>query len=241
MVELAGARWPEVAAGEREVLVVPVGALEQHGPHLPLDTDAVVADAVARRLYAARPAAGLAPVLPFGASGEHAGFPGTLSIGTEAVRLVVVELVRHAAADWDAVLVVNAHGGNRDALRAAVETCRYEGRRLDVVHLGTPGMDAHAGRAETSMMLHLAPDRVRADLAEAGETAPVAELLPRLVADGVAAVSPNGVLGDPAGASAAEGERLVARLVARAVAAYDRCLTAARAAAEAAGGAATGA
>jgi creatinine amidohydrolase len=217
VAELAGARWPEVAAGEREVLVVPAGALEQHGPHLPLDTDAVVADAVARRLYAARPAAGLAPVLPFGASGEHAGFPGTLSIGTEAVRLVVVELVRHAAADWDAVLVVNAHGGNRDALRQAAETCRYEGRRLDVVHLGTPDMDAHAGRAETSMMLHLAPQRVRPDLAEAGETAPLAELLPRLAAGGVAAVSPNGVLGDPAGASAAEGTALLGALVDRLV------------------------
>ncbi len=228
MVELAGARWPEVAAGEREVLVVPVGALEQHGPHLPLDTDAVIAGAVAQRLCAARPGAGLAPVLPFGASGEHAGFPGTLSIGTEAVRLVVVELVRHASADWDAVLVVNAHGGNRDALRQAAETCRYEGRRLDVVHLGTPDMDAHAGRAETSMMLHLAAGAGAAGPGRGGRdrTGGGAAAAP----DGGRrrAVSPNGVLGDPAGASAEEGERLVARLVARATAAYDRCVTSVR-------------
>jgi creatinine amidohydrolase len=227
-MRLTDARWPDVAAGPREVLVLPVGALEQHGPHLPLDTDAFVASAVAERVVAARPGAGLAPVLAFGASGEHAGFPGTLSIGTEATRLVVVELVRHAAADWGAVLVVNGHGGNLDALRQAADLCRREGRRLDVVHLGTPDMDAHAGRAETSMMLHLAPDRVRPDLARPGVTAPLAELLPRLTAEGVRAVSPNGVLGDPAGATAAEGERFVARLVERALAAYDRCLTAVR-------------
>src|SRR4051812_3883945 len=224
MADLSDARWPDVAAGSRDVLVVPVGSLEQHGPHLPLDTDAFLAGAVAERLCAERPAAGLAPVLPFGASGEHAGFPGTLSIGTEAVRLVVVELVRHAAADWGAVLVVNGHGGNLDALRQAAELCRYEGRRLDVVHLGVPGMDAHAGRAETSLMLHLAPERVRPELAAAGDVRPVAELLPELATSGVRAVSPNGVLGDPAGASAEEGGRLLARLVAAAVAAYDRCL-----------------
>jgi creatinine amidohydrolase len=167
-------------------------------------------------------------VLPFGASGEHAGFPGTLSIGTEAVRLVVVELVRHAAADWGGVLAVNGHGGNRTALRQAAALCEREGRRLDVVHLGTPDMDAHAGRAETSMLLYLAPDLVRLDLAEPGETRPVAELLPRLEAEGVRAVSPNGVLGDPTGASAYQGEVFVGRLVELAVAAYDRCLSAVR-------------
>jgi creatinine amidohydrolase len=230
MAELRDARWPDVAAGPREVLVLPVGSLEQHGPHLPLDTDAFVAAAVAARLCEHRPAAGLAPVLPFGASGEHAGFPGTLSIGTEALLLAVVELVRHAAADWGAVLAVNGHGGNADALRRAAELCRHEGRRLDVVHLGLPGMDAHAGRAETSIMLHLAPGRVRTDLAAAGDTRPVRELLPVLRAEGVRAVSPNGVLGDPAGASAAEGERLVAQQVAAVVAAYDATLSAVRAA-----------
>lgn len=229
MAELAGARWPQVAAAPREVLVVPAGSLEQHGPHLPLDTDAVIAATVAARLGERRPEAGIAPVLPLGASGEHAGFPGTLSIGTEALRLLVVELVRHAAADWGAVLVLNGHGGNLDALRGAAELCRHEGRRLDVVHLGTPGMDGHAGRSETSMLLHLAPHRVRLEAAEAGETAPVPDLLPRLRAGGVRAVSPNGVLGDPAGASAAEGERLVAALVAAAVAAYDGCVSDVRA------------
>jgi len=230
VTRLPDARWPDVAAGRREVLILPTGALEQHGPHLPLDTDAAIAAAVAARLHERRPEAGLAPTLPFGASGEHAGFPGTLSIGTEALRLAVIELVRHAAADWSAVLVVNGHGGNADALRQAVALCAAEGRLLRVVHLGTRSMDAHAGFAETSMMLALDPARVRLDLAAAGPTAPIAELLPELARGGVRALSPNGVLGDPAGASAGAGAALLDELVEQASAAYDGCLADARSA-----------
>jgi creatinine amidohydrolase len=80
-----------------------------------------------------------------------------------------------------------------------------------------PGGDAHAGRTELSLMLHVEPDRVRADRAVAGVTTPIGELLPRLRAEGVRAVSPNGVLGDPAGASAEEGAELLAALVRRLV------------------------
>ena len=76
------------------------------------------------------------------------------------------------------------------------------------------GGDAHAGRTETSLMLALAPSEVLLDRAAAGDTRPIAELLPELRAHGVRKVSPNGVLGDPAGASAAEGERLLDLLVA---------------------------
>lgn len=212
-MRLGDATWPDVDASARRVLVVPVGSLEQHGPHLPLDTDAFVATAVAERACAGRSDVGLAPVLPVGASGEHADFPGTVSIGTEVLRDVVVEVVRHAARDWERVLVVNGHGGNAPALATAVDACTKEGRRLEVVHLGLPGMDGHAGRAETSLMLALAPDRVDLDRAVVGDTTPMADLLPRLRADGVRAVSPTGVLGDPAGASADVGEELLARLV----------------------------
>ena len=224
MNPLRGATWPDVAAADRRVLLLPTGSLEQHGPHLPLATDTLVAEGVAARVHAARPDVGLAPAVPFGASGEHEGFPGTVSIGTDALCNVVVEIVRYSAADWPTVVVVNGHGGNADALRQAAELCRYEGRRLEVVHLGLAGMDAHAGRAETSMLLHLHPDLVRLDRAEAGATAPMAELLPQLRAGGVRAVSPNGVLGDPAGAHAEEGAGWVDRLVAKVLAVVDSAL-----------------
>lgn len=72
------------------------------------------------------------------------------------------------------------------------------GRRLLVHHLDVRGGDAHAGRTETSLLLHLAPEAVRLDLAEKGATEPLPALMPRLRAGGVRAVSPNGVLGDPA-------------------------------------------
>lgn len=223
---LRGATWPDVAAAPRRVLLVPTGSLEQHGPHLPLATDTLVAEGVAARVHAARPALGLAPAVPFGASGEHEGFPGTISIGTDALRTVVVEVVRYAAAEWDTLVVVNGHGGNADALRQAAELCRYEGRRLEIVHCALAGMDAHAGRAETSMLLHLHPELVRSDRVEAGSTAPMTELLPRLRAGGVRAVSPNGVLGDPRGANAEEGAAWVERLVAKVLATVDPLLDA---------------
>src|SRR5438045_1711401 len=88
---LAAARWPDVEAAPRRVLVVPVGSLEQHGPHLPLDTDTRIAAAVAARACAllAGDGIGLAPAIPVGASGEHADFPGTLSIGHVALSALL--------------------------------------------------------------------------------------------------------------------------------------------------------
>ena len=85
--------------------------------------------------------------------------------------------------------------------------------------------DAHAGRTETSLLLHLDPAAVRGEQAEPGETRPVAELMDRLRRDGVRPVSPNGVLGDPSGASASEGRRLLDELVAGCVARLDGLLS----------------
>lgn len=215
MVELAGATSRDVAAAGPATLVVPLGATEQHGPHLPLSTDTIIAESIARRLVHSRTDLALAPAIGIGASGEHAGFSGTLSIGTEALTTLLIELVRDASRDYRRVVVVNGHGGNAMAIRAAKQVCDYEGRRFDVLPCHFPDSDAHAGRTETSVMLHLAPDLVRFDLAEPGNTAAISELLPAMRTGGVAAVSPNGVLGDPTTATATEGARLVEALVAR--------------------------
>jgi mycofactocin precursor peptide peptidase len=217
VTSLGRATWPDVPPGP--LLVVPLGSVEQHGHHLPLGTDTTVAGAVAEGAAGAFAGALLAPALAYGASGEHEGFPGTISIGTEALTALLVEYGRSAARWAGRLLVVNGHGGNLDALRAAVPVLRSEGRDVAWFPCAVRGGDAHAGRTETSLMLHVEPAQVRGERAVAGVTTPISRLLPRLRADGVLGVSPTGVLGDPAGASAAEGAVLLADLVTRLVAA----------------------
>ena len=209
MTELAELTW--TALPDRPVVLVPVGSTEQHGPHLPLETDTLIATAVARRL-AADLDGFVAPAVSIGASGEHQGFHGVLSIGTSALRLMLVELVRSLSLWTGRVVLVNAHGGNREALMLAVEQLRTEGHDVTWVPCSATG-DAHAGRTETSLLLHLAPWLVRPQHAEAGNTRPLGELITELVGGGVRAVSPNGVLGDPGGATAAEGARLFTDMV----------------------------
>lgn len=217
MRSLAAATWPDLP--ESALLVVPLGAVEQHGPHLPLITDTAVAAAVADTAVDRIEAALLAPALAYGASGEHEDFPGTISLGTEALAGLLVEYGRSACRWAGRVLLVNGNGGNLDALRAAGALLRTEGRDVAWWPCGVPGGDAHAGRTETSLVLHLAPEDVRGDRAVAGDTTPIARLLPRLRSEGVRAVSPTGILGDPAGASAEEGAELLTALADRLVSA----------------------
>ncbi|MGY1642095.1 mycofactocin biosynthesis peptidyl-dipeptidase MftE [Geodermatophilus sp. SYSU D00703] len=213
MTSLAGAAWLDLP--ERPLLLVPLGAVEQHGHHLPLATDTTVACAVAEAAVDVLDGVLLAPALAYGASGEHEDFPGTISIGTEALTGLLVEYGRSACRWVGRLVVVNGHGGNLDALRTAVARLRSEGRDVAWFPCGTPGADAHAGRTETSLVLHVEPALVRAERAVAGETTPIARLLPRLRAEGVRAVSATGVLGDPAGASAEEGAELLAGMAGR--------------------------
>lgn len=217
MTSLAGSVWPELP--DAPVLVVPLGSVEQHGHHLPLGTDTSVACAAAEGAVAGLDGVLLAPALAYGASGEHEGFPGTISIGTEALTGLLVEYGRSACRWASRVLVVNGHGGNLDALRSAVPLLRAEGRDVAWFACGVPGGDAHAGRTETSLMLHVEPEGVLGRRAVAGATTPIGDLLPRLRAEGMRGVSPTGVLGDPTGASAAEGATLLAAIVGRLVAA----------------------
>ena len=215
MTELAGLTSAE--AGQRAAggafLVVPVGSTEQHGPHLPMSTDTDLAVTLCARLGRAWPGAVIAPPLAYGSSGEHQDFPGTLSIGQEALELVLVELGRSATCTFPAVLLVSTHGGNAAVVRRAERRLRGESRDVRAWLASWHG-DAHAGRTETSLQLAMDPGRVRLDRAEPGNTRPIAELMPALRESSVRAVSSNGVLGDPAGASAAEGARLLALLVA---------------------------
>jgi creatinine amidohydrolase len=229
-VELAATAWPRVPV--RPLVLLPLGSTEQHGPHLACSTDTVIADAVARAVAAelgagtgaagsapARPSVVVAPALAYGSSGEHQDFPGTVSMGSAALRVVLVELVRSLATWAGRVVVVNGHGGNVVTLARGIGQLVQEGHDVGWVPCavpagvpaGVPG-DAHAGRTETSLMLHLAPELVDLAAAVPGATAPLADLLPALAAGGLQGVSANGVLGDPTGASADEGAQLLAAM-----------------------------
>jgi mycofactocin precursor peptide peptidase len=221
VTSLADTTSPRAGALAGRILVVPVGATEQHGPHLPLTTDTDIAQSLAERLVAV--AGGevvVAPAVAYGSSGEHQAFPGTLSIGAGATEQLLLELGRSATCTWSRVLFVSTHGGNTEPVGRAVARLRDEGRDVRAWY-PTWGGDAHAGHTETSILVALGPERVDMTLAAAGATAPLDSLLPRLRREGVAAVSPNGILGDATTADAADGARLLDEEV-DALAAYVR-------------------
>jgi len=206
VIALAGATWREIR--DRPLVLVPLGSTEQHGPHLPMETDTVIAESVTARTAALLPSdVVVAPALAYGASGEHQMFAGTSSIGSRALRELLVELVRSMTTWSGGIVLINAHGGNSRAVEGAVLQLVEEGRDVCWVPCAAAKGDAHAGRTETSLMMHLRPSSVRLGLAQPGNTTPIGRLIPALVRNGVAAASPNGVLGDPTGATADEGAR----------------------------------
>ena len=150
----------------------------------------------------------MAPALSYGASGEHAGFPGTLSIGIAATERVLIELVRSATDTWSSVMLISTHGGNDVPVRRAVERLRSEGRDVRA-WFPSWGGDPHAGHTETSIMLCIASERVDRPAVEPGARDPLEQMMGAIRAGGIAAVSPNGVLGDPTGADPAHGGELL--------------------------------
>lgn len=215
-MRLADLSSPDVAAqaASGAILAVPLGATEQHGPHLPLSTDTDIATALCDRLAAERPDVLVAPALPYGSSGEHAGFAGTLSIGQAATELLLVELGRSACETFRRLLFVSAHGGNAASVTRAVATLRTESRDVSVFEPRWQG-DPHAGRPETALQLALRPAKVHMQKAIPGDNRPLTELLPALRKGGVRAVTDTGILGDPTGATADEGRNLLDDLTAQ--------------------------
>ncbi len=227
--ELGSTTWPTVGedpgtavSGDGDChrrvrcLLIPLGATEQHGPHLPLATDTIIAATWASAVAARVEGTMVAPPLPYGSSGEHQGFPGTLSIGRDALQQVLTELVRSAARFCDRVILVSGHGGNNPVLEPTVARLSDEGHEVAWVGPEWPDgteVDAHAGRTETSLLLHLRPDLVGSFTEISGNTETLSELMPVLRTGGLAAVTDNGVLGDPRDANAELGAALFEHLV----------------------------
>lgn len=195
------------------IVVLALGSWEQHGPHLPLDTDTVIVDTVVQTalmlLNESKENFLVAPTISISASDEHAGFAGTLSTGTAALKDSVVAICRSAS--WArGVCIVNGHGGNLDALNAVVSALDYEKIAHSVWSLpGYTGADMHAGKTETSLMMHIAPHAVRVDRIVDGNTSDWSELMPAMREGGIASVSPTGVLGSAREATAEHGARVL--------------------------------
>lgn len=202
----------EIAHGQ-PIVILPLGAWEQHGPHLPLHTDTLIVEAVISSALSRLPdhqdSFFVAPTMSITASDEHAGFAGGLSCGTQALVDSVVAIARSAS--WArGVCVVNGHGGNFEALKNIASALEYEKIRATQWSLPSyKGGDMHAGHTETSLLLHLHPGLVRHDKIEVGAVDINASDINTMQVDGVQAVSPNGVLGDPRTANPQHGEQVL--------------------------------
>ncbi|WNM28190.1 creatininase family protein [Demequina capsici] len=241
MIELATSSWTDVqehVAAGGTLAILPFGALEQHGPHLPLSTDTLQADGLARRL-AARFDAILMPPVPYGQTWDNAGFPGTVSLSAATTTAVCLDLVRAVTGfGITTTVIVNGDYGNRLPLHSAAQQLATES--IDVIVLDYPGLIeagddvketpwaapglCHADEIETSLVMALAPGTVRSDR--------MAASYPELPADfGMRplrfdTLSPSGVFGDPRPATADKGQRLLMLLEQHSAAAVQRHLDA---------------
>lgn len=220
--------WPEVHAEQergRRTVVMAFGATEQHGPHLPLATDALIGDHLAG-LVPERLEAFLAPTVRIGCSSHHLAFPGTLSFADATFHGIVGDVVRSLArGGFERAILLPTHGGNFGPMGAALEhlgpvggievramtdiralmAIAQAGADEHGVPLGDGGL--HAGEWETSMLMAIRPDLVRADARSPGFTGDLETAMGAIFSAGVDAIADNGVIGDPAEASAEHGAR----------------------------------
>jgi creatinine amidohydrolase len=217
--------WPEigelVSAGE-SLCVLPVGATEQHGRHLPIGTDTYLVEAFCDAA-SERTGVPLLPALAVSSSHAHTtNWPGTFSLRPRQVIEVVTELACWVrASGFEKLLIVNAHGGNPAPLTVAVDEIRCAGGlEVGLAHwfrltpavqaaVEADGRDWHANAAETSLMLHLRPDLVDRD--QIRDDPDRTEGL--VFSYTVARTSVDGLTGAPTLATAEEGERLFEEVV----------------------------
>lgn len=211
----------------RPIVLLPVGAVEQHGPHLPLGVDiwlaTKIADAVAEKV----PGIMVAEPLPYGTSAHHRAFSGTLSLRQATYIQVLSDLGRCLSEDGFFPVFFNGHGGNRPALAVGVATLGEEGHRSAAItyfeHIQSEvlatlpdgmGTTGHAGALETSLMMHLFAETVRQGCIPANGTPenwPDPHLFcgpAPIVWRAFEELNPTGIIGKPADASPEFGATL---------------------------------
>ena len=229
--------FPEISRrlGEASILCLPTGAVEQHGPHLPLDTDVVIAEQITRRLlarWAEKFDLWQLPTLSVGLSREHEWAPGTLSLSIASFTALMRDLgrsiqnlpTRHLA-------IINGHGGNRGVLQTLVyelegdfglNTCIIHPLALAKIDANSAIPEIHGGRDETSLMLALAPHTVRTEMIGTLIGAPDARVVKELVVEqgatwawssDDAGIADQGVTGQPRASSAKFGNAIIESIV----------------------------
>lgn len=214
----------DIAATDAQVALLPVGSFEQHGAHLPLATDTIVACTIATALADAYPLLVLPPIT-LSCSHEHAAWPGTVSLSAATMIAVVADVrssLHHAGIDR--LVLVNGHGGNyvlgnivQEATVASPSMALFPGRddwnraRSDAALVTNGHDDMHAGELETSLLLHACPHLVRAGNSDADHDAPHR---PHLLTLGLQAYSDTGVVGRPSLGTAAKGKAVLDSLAA---------------------------
>jgi creatinine amidohydrolase/Fe(II)-dependent formamide hydrolase-like protein len=224
------------ALGEGSILCLPIGSMEQHGPHLPLNTDTVLAEALSRRIverWGEEHDLWLLPSLPIGLSREHAWASGTLSLSVTGMTALLRDLGRDIARALPArtLLIVNGHGGNRGILEALGREMHAEfGLNICTLHVGpliSPVAQAglpevHAGKDETSAMLALAPELVRREALATLQVPTDGDAVRDLVLNPAASfawgsddrrIAASGIIGDARTASVEHGRVIVERVV----------------------------
>lgn len=210
--------WPDADLAGRIVLV-PIGSVEQHGPHAPLGTDLMIARAIADRVEQEHTDVVVTPAIPIGVAAEHRAFDGSLFVSPDAFRAYLRDVVGSLAShDVAGVVFVNGHGGNVDALTELAQ----ELTRTEVCHTVTftwfeaidlPQPMGHGGALETSIILAIAPEHIHTDRLD-DAAAHGSERWGDWVGGTNLAVdvdefSDNGVVGDPRDATAEMGEQLL--------------------------------
>jgi creatinine amidohydrolase len=230
--------FPEISRQltQSSILCLPIGAIEQHGPHLPLNTDVVVAEELTRALIARwgeRFDLWQLPTLSIGLSREHDWAPGTLSLSVATFAALLKDMARAIVRALPArnLAIVNGHGGNRGILEnllhelrgeLALNACVIHPFDLSKAATGSAIADVHGGAGETSVMLALAPDLVRSERIASAHPPPAPDTVAALIFDrGVTwpwrtddpRLAQTGIIGDPRAASAELGRTILDSMI----------------------------
>ena len=211
-------------------LIVPLGACEQHGPHLPLSTDQIIADEVAHRVAKIVDECLIAPSIPVGVSGHHLSFAGTSTIAPDNYVTHMTDIISsYLHHGFRTIYLVTGHAGNCGSMKSIEEKFTEEQvvsfddwpTQRSLIHnvasnelgLDPEVVGTHAGHFETSIILSLRPDLVDRNAYQAGYIGPSTQASSKLMSSGMLGLSKIGVIGDPHGATTEAGELYLGALV----------------------------